>query len=282
VGLVGVATYYGSTYFYLRTHCPVPAEITDSNTKNLLYLATYYEQLAPNYDKAVQALEKALELIKKHGKISMDSPAVVEIKIRIAECLIKLGESDKIPELMAPVQQHLNRISNSSDDKDPIGTSTLRYRISMAIGDAYMQLEKFSEARASFGLGLVAVKDMKQQMAQQFKGEYLDSYTKLDQINLKEAHYAQLDMAPRVVTDMRTFVDGWMCLDAKAMLALARIEADRGSFGQAQEWIEPAREIARSQDKAKQAPCISCYSQALAQLGQIAEKQGDIVKALRR
>ncbi|KAJ1954043.1 hypothetical protein EC988_002645 [Linderina pennispora] len=188
------------------------------------------------------------------------------------------------------------------------------YRVSVAIGDANMESGVFIGARKSYGLGLAAVKEMKKLLSQQFKGEYLDSYTTLDQINLKEAelsmrlgeafhrggdidtaetlfkgtlyatkqHYAQLDLTPRVVVDMRTFVDGWVCLDSKAMLALARIEVDRGSFDKAVEWIEPARELAKSQDKAKQAPCVACYSQVLAQLGRIAERQGDQTKALRR
>ncbi|KAJ1931125.1 hypothetical protein EC988_009889, partial [Linderina pennispora] len=139
LGLVGVATYYGSTYYYLCSRWPVPAEISDSNTRNLLYLATYYEQLAPNYDKALQALEKALELIKKHGELPMVSPTVVELKIRIAECLVKLGESGKVPELMAPVQEYLSRTASDPSDKDPIGTCMLMYRVSVAIGDANME-----------------------------------------------------------------------------------------------------------------------------------------------
>ncbi|KAJ1945640.1 hypothetical protein GGF37_001600, partial [Kickxella alabastrina] len=53
VGLMGVAAYYAGTYFYLRTNWAASEDIDSSTARNLLYLATYYERLSPNYKRAL-------------------------------------------------------------------------------------------------------------------------------------------------------------------------------------------------------------------------------------
>ncbi|KAJ2890285.1 hypothetical protein GGI21_006223, partial [Coemansia aciculifera] len=87
VGLVGVATYYAATYFYLKNHWPVPTDVDNGTARNLLYKATYYEHLSPDHERALSALERALELLVVREGASPDSVTVADIKVRIAACL---------------------------------------------------------------------------------------------------------------------------------------------------------------------------------------------------
>ncbi|KAJ2479512.1 hypothetical protein EV174_003998 [Coemansia sp. RSA 2320] len=271
VGLVGVLTYYVSTYFYLREHWPVSSDIADAATRNLLYMATYYEQVAPNHDKALRVLEKVLHRMVVQKTASSDSIAVLDVKLRIAECLQCLGQEEEAARLN-------------------------------------------DEAKRACSIGLQAVKRMKSSLARSFDGEDLASYTAYDGVNLKEAeltaqlakvfykagepqvaetlfqgvlravkqHRAQLDLAPRVISDMRTFKDGWICLDALAMLYLAKMLIDSKNTSAALPWIESARKIASDRVCFERPRCIDCEASLIAQLGRIAESQGDLQKALRR
>ncbi|KAJ1656005.1 hypothetical protein GGF38_004659 [Coemansia sp. RSA 25] len=156
---------------------------------------------------------------------------------------------------------------------------------------------------------------MKKTMVRSFDSEDITKYTAYDDLNQEEAeltaqlakvfydigdsrvaatlfqgvisavkqHRAQLDLAPRIIGDMRTFKDGWLCLDALAMLYLAKIEIDGGNTSAALPWIESARTIANDMPVQKQTPrCVDCEASLLAQLGRIAESQGNTKRALLR
>ncbi|KAJ1998223.1 hypothetical protein GGI04_005095 [Coemansia thaxteri] len=326
VGLVGVLTYYVSTYFYLREHWPVSSDIADAATRNLLYMATYYEQVAPNHDKALRVLEKVLHRMVVQKTASSDSIAVLDVKLRIAECLQCLGQEEeaaRLSYLLLPSLQALanssstssiNRETNTMAGPGTLSADALLARLAMTLGQACAAVNSNDEAKRACSIGLQAVKRMKSSLARSFDGEDLASYTAYDGVNLKEAeltaqlakvfykagepqvaetlfqgvlravkqHRAQLDLAPRVISDMRTFKDGWICLDALAMLYLAKMLIDSKNTSAALPWIESARKIASDRVCFERPRCIDCEASLIAQLGRIAESQGDLQKALRR
>ncbi|KAJ2115551.1 hypothetical protein IW146_002214 [Coemansia sp. RSA 922] len=332
VGLIGVATYYVTTYFYLKNHWPVPADVESGAARNLLYKATYYEQLSPNKDRALSALEKALELLVVRGGASPDSVTVVDIKVRIAACLSGLGQREEAIKLLYQVLPTLEALSSrknkglSSGDNgaaDPgaspgvhiASAESVLLRLAMVLGQACAASDRVDEAKRAFTIGLQTVKQMKRNIVRGFDSEDITKYTAYDDLNQEEAeltaqlakvfydtgdsqvastlfqgvisavkqHRAQLDLAPRIVGDMRTFKDGWLCLDALAMLYLAKIELDSGNTSAALPWIETARTIANDMPIQKQTPrCVDCEASLLAQLGRVAESQGNNQRALLR
>ncbi|KAI8319832.1 hypothetical protein GQ54DRAFT_264630 [Martensiomyces pterosporus] len=317
VGLVGVAAYYAGTYFYLKSYWPVPEEVGSGTVSNLLYLATYYERLSPNHERAVLALEKALEMIEKHGNLASDSLVVLEIKIRMAECLYSIGDKSKASETLSkvlPVLQNKQPSESANAESSAEQADQLLYRLAATLGLAYLDANKIGDAKQAFTVGLQAVKRMKRGIVAKFDSEDLANYTVYDGINFKEAnltahlarafyeeknfatagtlfkgtlnatrqHKAHLDLAPRVVADVRTFKDDWACLDAHAMLYLAKIETDLGSIDKALPWIESARALTTLSPGSRLLQCINCEASLIAQLGHIAELQGDSRRALRR
>ncbi|KAJ1951831.1 hypothetical protein GGI12_006393, partial [Dipsacomyces acuminosporus] len=137
VGLIGVAAYCGGTYFYLRSYWPVPEEVGGGTIANLLYLATYYERLSPNYQRAVMAMEKALDLIQKNVRLSSDSLAVLEIRVRMAECLYNAGDKRRASDILndvLPVLQNKQQDAAAETDK----VDDLLYRLADTLGLAYL------------------------------------------------------------------------------------------------------------------------------------------------
>ncbi|KAJ2747385.1 hypothetical protein GGI20_000523 [Coemansia sp. BCRC 34301] len=333
VGLVGVATYYITTYFYLKNHWPVPVDVESGSVRNLLYKATYYEQLSPDHGRALNALERALELLVTQGRTSPASVTVADIKVRIAACLSGLGQKEEAVELLYQVlptvealvgqrgkgqldgESQAASISTESPGVHVESAESVLLKLAMVLGKACAASDRASEARNAFSIGLQTVKRMKRAMVHGFDSEDITKYTAYDDLNQEEAeltaqlakvfydvgdyvvaatlfqgvisavkqHRAQLDLAPRIVGDMRTFKDGWLCLDALAMLYLAKIEIDNGNTGAALPWIESARAIANDMPIQKQTPrCVDCEASLLAQLGRIAESQGNTKRALLR
>ncbi|KAJ2843012.1 hypothetical protein J3B02_005402 [Coemansia erecta] len=95
-------------------------------------------------------------------------------------------------------------------------------------------------------------------------------------------HKAHLDAAPRIVTDYRTFKDEWACLDAQAMLFLAKIQNYLSNAEAAAPWIISARSLALEKQKTEMPRCIDCMSEIFSELGKMAESRGDTKKALLR
>ncbi|KAJ2566639.1 hypothetical protein GGH95_004450, partial [Coemansia sp. RSA 1836] len=332
VGLIGVATYYVTTYFYLKNHWPVPGDVESGAVRNLLYKATYYEQLSPDHERALSALEKALDLMVVRGSASSDSVTVADIKVRIAACLSGLGQKEEAIRLLYQVLPTVEALASQRSQGQPDGegqaanvgaspgvhvasAESVLLKLAMVLGQACAAVDRASEAKHAFSIGLQAVKRMKKTMVRSFDSEDITKYTAYDDLNQEEAeltaqlakvfydigdsrvaatlfqgvisavkqHRAQLDLAPRIIGDMRTFKDGWLCLDALAMLYLAKIEIDGGNTSAALPWIESARTIANDMPVQKQTPrCVDCEASLLAQLGRIAESQGNTKRALLR
>ncbi|KAJ1895226.1 hypothetical protein LPJ66_004721 [Kickxella alabastrina] len=312
VGLMGVAAYYGGTYFYLRNNWAASEDIDSSTARNLLYLATYYERLSPNYKRALDALEKALEIIDKDAKLPRDSLAVLEIRVRIAECLFNMGDESSAASLARQILPDFDRKGDSRKSESAV--DNLKYILATVLGQACANAGRSDDAAAAYSIGLQAVKRMKQGMVAKFDGENLAEYTEYDNLNLKEAlltsrlaesffakgdhavsetlfqgvlasikqHRAHLDVAPHIVQDYRTFKDEWACLDAHAMLHLAKIQTDAGNIDAAIPWIESARTVATEKRTFNLPKCVDCIAGILSELGRIAEIQGDSKKALRR
>ncbi|KAJ1807168.1 hypothetical protein LPJ75_004872 [Coemansia sp. RSA 2598] len=312
IGLMGVAAYYIGTYFYLRSKWPVPEEIEGSTVRNLLYLATYYQHLELNHSRALAALKKAMEIIDRNEKTPKDSMAILDIKVRIAECMY--SEDDKRGAEKA-LKQILPDISKSSRCAETASMAeTLLYRAAVVLGSISIDDSRFEDAVSEYGLGLQAVKRLKQHTVAKFDSESLLEYTEIDNVNLKEAiltahlaeaffaqknisvaetlfqgvlaavkqHKAHLDVAPRVVTDYRTYKDEWACLDAQAMLFLAKIQNHLGDAEAAAPWIISAKKLAMGKQGLEIPRCIDCTSEILAELGHMAETRGDTKKAILR
>ncbi|KAJ1860385.1 hypothetical protein LPJ73_001391 [Coemansia sp. RSA 2703] len=316
VGLMGVAAYYIGTYFYLRSKWAVSESIESSTARNLLYLATYYERLEPNPQRALAALQKALDIVTKSngksGPLAQDSLDTLDIKVRIAECLYSVGRSI---DAANDIKQILPALSKKAgDNKTMAEARALLYRISVVLGKAYADGSSFNDAISAYGIGLHAVKQLKQDFAHKFNSENLLQYTELDNINLKEAiitmllaeafyakddkstaetlfqsvlasvkqHKAHIDVAPRIVTDIRTFKDEWACLDVQAMVYLAKIQGDSDNGDSALLWIESAETTLTNSNYFDIPRCIDCMSEIYSELGRISELKGDNKKALRR
>ncbi|KAJ2726682.1 hypothetical protein GGI07_000405 [Coemansia sp. Benny D115] len=313
VALIGFATYVVTTYFYLESQWPPLEEIKSPSVRNLLHLATYYERLSPNYDRALVLLEKALKGATENEKLSPNSLAVIDMKVRIAECLLNLRQS---PESVALMQQILPELQRKGQSSAPSSTANkLLYRLSIVLGRGYTDAGQLDSAVEVLSTGLQVVKRMKQEVVRQFDAESLEKYTEYDNMNLKETiltmylgdvfykkgdfsiaetlfqgmlaairqHRAHLAVAPRVVEDPRTFFDEWACLDAYAMLSLARMKTDSGDADEAMPYIELARK-AVAEEKTIRPPilCVNCTARNFLELGKIAEAQGDKKRALRR
>ncbi|KAJ2605928.1 hypothetical protein H4R99_000793 [Coemansia sp. RSA 1722] len=312
IGLMGVAAYYIGTYLYLRSKWPVADEIEGGTVRNLLYLATYYQHLEPNHKRALSALNKALEIINKSGKVSENSVAVLEIKVRIAECMYVEGDKKGADRVLRQIMSDISK--NAKCAETASAAEILLFRAAAVLGGICTDESRFEDAILEYSLGLQAVKRLKQQAVSRFDSESLVEYTEIDNINLKEAtltlhlaesffaqkdmstaqtlfqgvlaaakqHRAHLDVAPRIVTDYRTFKDEWACLDAQAMLFLAKIQNHLGNAEAAAPWIVSARSLATERKYVDVPRCIDCMSEIFAELGRMAESRGDTKKALRR
>ncbi|KAJ2786391.1 hypothetical protein GGI15_001563 [Coemansia interrupta] len=316
VGLMGVAAYYIGTYFYLRSKWPVSENINSSTARNLLYLATYYERLEPNPRRALAALEKTLDMVteinSKSAPLAQDSLDALDIKVRIAECLYNVGRSTDAANTIRKILPDLSK--KAGNDETMAEARALLYRISVVLGRTCADDSRFNDAISAYGIGLHAVKQLKQDFVRKFNSSNLLQYTELDNINLKEAvitmllaeafnanndkstaetlfksvlasakqHKAHLDVAPRVVTDIRTFKDEWACLDVQAMVYLAKIQGDTDNGDSALLWIESAESSLTNRRDFDIPRCIDCMSEIYSELGRISELKGDNKKALRK
>ncbi|KAJ2889785.1 hypothetical protein IWW38_004499, partial [Coemansia aciculifera] len=302
-------------------HWPVPTDVDNGTARNLLYKATYYEHLSPDHERALSALERALELLVVREGASPDSVTVADIKVRIAACLSGLGRKEEAIELLYLVQPTIEALVGQTATVSVLpgvhveSAESVLLKLAMILGKACAANDRANEAKHAFTTGLKTVKQMKRAMVRTFDSEDITKYTAYDDLNQAEAeltaqlakvfydigdsavaatlfqgvisavkqHRAQLDLAPRIIGDMRTFKDGWLCLDAFAMLYLAKIELDSGNTSAALPWIVTARTIASDVPIQKQPPrCIDCEASLLAQLGRIAELQGNTKQALLR
>ncbi|KAJ1723731.1 hypothetical protein LPJ53_001956 [Coemansia erecta] len=316
VGLMGVAAYYIGTYLYLRSKWPVSENIDSSTARHLLYLATYYERLEPNPKRALAALEKALDIVAisngKSAPLAQDSLDALDIKVRITECLYNVGRSADAANDIRKILPDLSKKAGS--DETMAEARALLYRISVVLGKTCADDSRFNDAISAYGIGLHAVKQLKQDFVHKFNSANLLQYTELDNINLKEAvitmllaeafnanndtstaetlfqsvlvsvkqHKAHLDVAPRIVTDIRTFKDDWACLDVQAMVYLAKIQGNSDNGDSALLWIESAESALTNRSDFGIPRCIDCMSEIYSELGRISELKGDNKKALRK
>ncbi|KAJ2389233.1 hypothetical protein GGI23_005880 [Coemansia sp. RSA 2559] len=189
------------------------------------------------------------------------------------------------------------------------------YRASFVLVQIYKERGQVDEAKRAFRIGIQAVHQMKKDIAAHFDSSDLVSYSVYEDAKVKEAvltsllgeilytaketdaaktlfqsvlgavkqHKAQLKMTPRVIVEMRTYVNEWECLDTTAIVYLAKIHIDEGNFDAAVSLLNYATETAVYEVKTRlPVRCVNCEADILSQFGRIAEIQGDNKMALRK
>ncbi|KAJ2754868.1 hypothetical protein IWQ56_006459, partial [Coemansia nantahalensis] len=206
-----------------------------------------------------------------------------------------------------------------ADDRDGhsgdwLSADMLLYRLCVLLGKVYVDSGRPTEAVDTYSRGLQAVKRMKEDVAATFDSDHPLDYTTYDNMNLKEAllttglgqafylaknyraadtmfratinsvkrHKAHVESAPRVIANVLEYKDEWVCMDAQAMLFLAKIQLDAGHSSAALPWIVAGRKLTTTKWTYDEEKCIRCESGLIAQLGRIAELQGRYQRALQR
>lgn len=199
IGLVGFGVYCVGTYNLVRAEWPAPPEIKSIMARSQLYLASYYENFSPNYDRALSLLEKALVLILKEDALPHNSLGMLDIKLRVGECLFNLGECEKAAKLVAPLMPVLQEYSRNEweryesteqDDDDKqvdVLADRLLHRLVIVLGQTGMEAERYEAAKKTFGIGIQAAKRIKRDVVNRFDSNNLANYTVFDSANAMEA-----------------------------------------------------------------------------------------------
>ncbi|KAJ2691985.1 hypothetical protein H4R19_006243, partial [Coemansia spiralis] len=231
------------------------------------------------------------------------------------------ADAEKTLDAVLPALRTLAQSPQPSyaDDRDShsgdwLSADMLLYRLCELLGRVYVDSGRAAEAVATYSRGLQAVKRMKEDVAATFDSDHALDYTTYDNMNLKEAlltcglgqafylaknyrtadtmfratinsvkrHKAHMESAPRVIVNVWENKDQWVCMDAKAMLFLAKIQLDTGNSAAALPWIVAGRKLTTTKWTFEDERCIRCESDLVVQLGRIAELQGRYPRALQR
>ncbi|KAJ1718987.1 hypothetical protein LPJ61_006409, partial [Coemansia biformis] len=231
------------------------------------------------------------------------------------------AEAEKTLNVVLPIIQRLPQTPQASyaDDRDShsgdwLSPDMLLYRLAALLGKVYVDSGRADEAVEIYSRGIQAVTRMKEDVAATFDSDHPLDYTTYDNMNLKEAvltcglgqafylaknyraadtmlratinsvkrHKAHMESAPRVIANVWEFKDEWVCMDAQAMLYLAKIQMDAGNSSAALPWIVAGRKLTTTKWTFDDEKCTRCESGLLSQLGRIAELQGRPHRALLR
>ncbi|KAJ2829997.1 hypothetical protein IWW50_000537 [Coemansia erecta] len=274
------------------------------------------EKAVPYYERALKRFlasgidPKSLAIMHLQLNIERcryDQGQLTGIVERLTEMLHVLQNTTDLPQ------------ERYADDKiahhrEWLSTDMLIYKLTKVLGPTYYDLGKIDEAIEIYTIGLQAIKAVKASVAESFDTNDIIDYSTYDHTNLKEAsltyqlgeafyakkefktaetlfqatinycrqHKTHINTAPRLLPDLRTYVDGWICLDSMAMVYLARMLIDAGDSSNALPWIVAGRKLATTDDNYNNKQCIRCESGFKTQLGRIAEMQGDYQRALVR
>ncbi|KAJ1835261.1 hypothetical protein LPJ63_001268 [Coemansia sp. RSA 2711] len=274
------------------------------------------EKALPLYERALKLfLENGADpksLAVMHLQLTIErcrheQGQVVGLEERLAKMLATLQAMDGVP------------YESYADDKiahhrEWLSPDMLVNKLVDVLGAVYFDSGKIDSAIDLYTTGLQVVKKLKAAVAESFKDEDIIDYTTYDRMNLKEAtlmyrlgeafcakkeyktaetlfqatinhcrqHKAHINTTPRLLPDLRSFVDGWICLDSAAMVYLARMLIEQGNHSEALPWIVAGRKLTTTDENYNNKQCIRCESGFKTQLGRIAEMQGDYQRALVR
>ncbi|KAJ1778695.1 hypothetical protein GGH19_002321 [Coemansia sp. RSA 1807] len=320
---VGYIIYQVFTYLYLVYTWPVAEELKGFKARNLMYLATYYDVLESQPDKALPFYERAKKLFLTKGA-DPKSLAIMHLELNIDRCRYELGQLEGIEERLTDMLERLQNMADQpqeryADDKvahhrEWLSSDMLIQKLVKVLGPTYFDQGNMDKAIEIYTIGLQAVKALKLSVAESFDTKDIIDYTTYDHMNLKEAsltyqlgeafyakhdyktartlfqatinycrgHKSHITTAPRLLPDLRSFVDGWICLDSAAMVYLARMLIDEGDSSGSLSWIVAGRKLTSTDQHYNNKLCIRCESGFKTQLGRIAELQGDYQRALVR
>ncbi|KAJ1901602.1 hypothetical protein LPJ81_003727 [Coemansia sp. IMI 209127] len=333
-GTVAFVVYCTGSYYYVTRHWPLSSEVEGFKTRSLVYLATYYDRISQDSEKALPLYNKACKHIESQGSVCLDSFVVLQMKARMGECLYRLGNLDEAEVLLNETIPLLQNLSIAEGNEEHASQATLEhetkptpnngmfslvderiYQASFVLVQIYRKRGQVDEAKRAFRIGIQAVQRMKKDITAHFDSSNLVSYSIYEDAKVKEAvltsllgeilytakeagaaktlfrsvlgavkqHKAQLKMTPRVIIEMRTYVNEWECLDTTAMVYLAKIHIDEGNVDAAVPLLNYATETAVYEVKTRlPVRCVNCEADILSQFGRIAEIQGDNKMALRK
>ncbi|KAJ2552832.1 hypothetical protein EV175_003163 [Coemansia sp. RSA 1933] len=329
-GTVAFLVYCAGSYYYVTKYWPLPSEVEGFNTRSLIYLATYYDRISLDSEKALPLYNKAFKQIETLENVRHDSFAVLQMKARMGECLHRIGKDDEAETLLndtIPLLQKLSmedrmaQATSAAETKSYLNDDMFSladeciYRASSVLVQIYKERGQVDEAKRAFRIGIQAAQQMKKDISAKFDSSELVNYSTYEDAKAREAvltsligevlyaaneteaaktlfqsvlsavkqHKAQLKLTPRVIVEMRTYVNEWECLDTTALIYLSKIHIDEGNIAAAVSLLNYARETSVYEVETRiPVRCINCEADIFSQFGRIAEIQGDNKKALRK
>ncbi|KAJ2684824.1 hypothetical protein GGH99_003928 [Coemansia sp. RSA 1285] len=208
LGIVGVAVYYGNTYFFVvQKYWPVPDDVKGIVARNMVYMATYFDLITQSPESAVGFYKAALRRIEGQSDISKDTLAVLQINVRMADCLYRTGKIDEAEVLLNETVPSLQRLSSESLGNNhtvrPVSESKDKkenmwdkmystvddciYQASYVLAQIYKGKGNVEEGKRVFKDGIQALKQMKKDISEKFDGSNLVSYSIYEDVRAKEA-----------------------------------------------------------------------------------------------
>ncbi|KAJ2660777.1 hypothetical protein IWW48_002760 [Coemansia sp. RSA 1200] len=208
LGVVGIAVYYGNTYFFVvQKYWPVSDDVKGIVTRNMVYMATYFDLITQSPESAVGFYKAALRRIEGQGDANKDSLAVLQIKVRMAGCLYRTGKIDEaeallnetVPSLQSLSPENLGNnhtarpVSESKDKEEnmwDVMYSTVDdciYQASYVLAQIYKAKGNAEEGKRVFKDGIQALRQMKKDISAKFDGSNLVSYSVYEDVRAKEA-----------------------------------------------------------------------------------------------
>ncbi|KAJ2141975.1 hypothetical protein J3F82_005443, partial [Coemansia sp. RSA 637] len=113
---VGYIIYQVFTYLYLVYTWPVAEELKGFKARNLMYLATYYDVLESQPDKALPFYERAKKLFLTKGA-DPKSLAIMHLELNIDRCRYELGQLEGIEERLTDMLERLQNMADQPQER---------------------------------------------------------------------------------------------------------------------------------------------------------------------
>ncbi|KAJ1668200.1 hypothetical protein IW140_000496 [Coemansia sp. RSA 1813] len=206
VGTIGFIVYCATSYFYVKRHWPLSAEVEGFKTRNMFHLATYYDRIGLDPEQALELYRNALKRIENQGDVCHASFAILQIKARIGDCLYRMGKADEAEALLNETIVLLQKLSldrindehatqaaskpkSKLDPRDVLYSLVDEriYRASLVLVQIYKGRGQVDEAKRAFRIGIQAIKRMKKDIVARFDSSNLINYSIYEDVKVREA-----------------------------------------------------------------------------------------------
>ncbi|KAJ2161902.1 hypothetical protein GGF46_001093 [Coemansia sp. RSA 552] len=230
----------------------------------------------------------------------------------------KLEEADKtLSDLVPRLLQARGEPCDSFDEDreyrtvEWVSPDMQLYKATAILANLYKDTGRLDEAIDMYAIGIQATRRIKDEVVSTFDNKSLPYYAAYENSKLKETllaiglaevfykkkdyqtadllfraifnavrqHNSHARTLPHFVSTPRTHKDEWICLDAYAVLYLARILVNKGDYSDAMSWIISGRKRTVTEENFDKPRCIQCEAGFINLLGHIAEAQGKMEKA---